>query len=107
MDPSFLSATQLADLVRSRKIGALELLDHYIGRTESLDGRINAIVVRDFDFDSFHRCLIVVADVTAYAALRVCARHSWTITIADVRWLLPCSPQHRRQRRASNPAMPR
>jgi amidase len=49
MDPTFLSATQLADLVRSRKIGALELLDHYIGRTETLDPRINAIVVRDFD----------------------------------------------------------
>ena len=49
MDPTFLSATQLADLVRSRKIGALELLDHYIGRTETLDPRINAVVVRDFD----------------------------------------------------------
>jgi amidase len=49
MDPTFLSATQLAELVRSRKIGALELLDHYIARTENLDGRINAVVVRDFD----------------------------------------------------------
>jgi amidase len=48
MDPTFLSATQLADLVRGRKIGALELLDHYIGRTERLDQRINAVVVRDF-----------------------------------------------------------
>jgi amidase len=49
MDPTFLSATQLAALVRDRKIGALELLDHYIDRTERLDGRINAVVVRDFD----------------------------------------------------------
>ena len=49
MDPTFLSATQLADLVRSREIGALELLDHFIARTEKLDSRINAIVVRDFD----------------------------------------------------------
>jgi amidase len=49
MDPTFLSATQLADLVRTRKIGALELLDHYIARTEQHDPRINAIVVRDFD----------------------------------------------------------
>ena len=49
MDPTFLSATQLADLVRTRRIGALELLDHYIGRTEQLDPRINAVVVRDFD----------------------------------------------------------
>jgi amidase len=49
MDPSFLSATALADMVRTRRIGALELLDHYIGRTEKLDSRINAIVVRDFE----------------------------------------------------------
>lgn len=49
MDPTFLSATQLADLVRTRKIGALELLDHYIARTEQHDSRINAVVVRDFD----------------------------------------------------------
>ncbi len=49
MDPSFLSAKALADMVRTRRIGALELLDHYIGRTEKLDSRINAIVVRDFE----------------------------------------------------------
>ena len=49
MDPTFLPATQLAELIRSRKLGALELLDHYIARTEKLDPRINAVVVRDFD----------------------------------------------------------
>jgi amidase len=49
MDPTFLPATQLATLVRDRKMGALELLDHYIDRTERLDPRVNAVVVRDFD----------------------------------------------------------
>ncbi len=49
MDPTFLPATALAELVRGRKLGALELLDHFIARTERLDPRINAIVVRDFD----------------------------------------------------------
>ena len=49
MDLTFLSATELAGLVRSGKIGALELLDHYIARTEQHDGRINAVVVRDFE----------------------------------------------------------
>jgi amidase len=49
MEPSFLSATALAELVRTGKLGALELLDHFIARTERLDTRINAIVVRDFD----------------------------------------------------------
>ncbi len=49
MDPTFLPATALAALVRSGKIGAKELLDHFIGRTERLDSPINAVVVRDFD----------------------------------------------------------
>jgi amidase len=49
MDPTFLSATALTALTRSRDIGCLELLDHYIARVERLDPRINAVVVRDFD----------------------------------------------------------
>lgn len=49
MDPTFLPAARLAELVRTRQIGCLELLDHYIARIERLDKRINAIVVRDFD----------------------------------------------------------
>lgn len=49
MDPTFLSAAALAELLRARKIGCLELLDHYIARIERLDGRLNAVVVRDFD----------------------------------------------------------
>ncbi len=49
MDPTFLSATQLAERLRRRELGCLELLDHYIARVERLDPRINAVVVRDFD----------------------------------------------------------
>ena len=49
MDLSFLSATALAELVRSRRIGCVEVLDHFIDRVERLDGPINAVVVRDFD----------------------------------------------------------
>ena len=49
MSPSFLSAEKLAGLVRSGEIGCLELLDHFIHRTERLNPRINAIVVQDFD----------------------------------------------------------
>lgn len=48
MDPTFLPAWRLAELTRKREIGCLELLDHYIGRVERLDSRINAVVVRDF-----------------------------------------------------------
>ena len=48
MEPTFLSATELARRLRAREIGCLELLDHYIARIERLDPRINAVVVRDF-----------------------------------------------------------
>src|SRR5215472_19089014 len=49
MDLSFQSAKKLAALVRRGDIGCLELLDHFIERVERLDGRTNAVVVRDFD----------------------------------------------------------
>jgi amidase len=49
MDPTFLSAKRQAALVRKGAIGARELLDHYIARIERLDGRLNAVVVRDFE----------------------------------------------------------
>ena len=49
MDLGFLSATALAELVRSRRVGCVEVLDHFIDRVERLDGPINAVVVRDFD----------------------------------------------------------
>jgi amidase len=49
MDPSFLPAWRLAELTRAGEIGCLELLDHFVGRTERLDPRLNAVVLRDFD----------------------------------------------------------
>lgn len=48
MDLSFASASFLAAAVKARQIGCLELLDHFIARVERLDGRLNAVVVRDF-----------------------------------------------------------
>src|SRR6187200_1542630 len=48
-DPSYLSAKRLASLIRGGKIGCLELLDHYIDRVERHDGKLNAVVVRDFE----------------------------------------------------------
>jgi amidase len=43
------SAGELARRIRDREISCLELLDHFIGRVEQLDGRTNAIPVRDFE----------------------------------------------------------
>jgi Asp-tRNA(Asn)/Glu-tRNA(Gln) amidotransferase A subunit family amidase len=36
-------------LVRRGEIGCPELLDRFIARVERLDGRTNAVLVRDFD----------------------------------------------------------
>jgi len=49
MDLAFESATRLAEKVRSGQTTARDLLDHCITRVESLDGPINAVVVRDFE----------------------------------------------------------
>lgn len=49
MEPTFLPAWRLAELTRTRAIGCLELLEHYIARVDRLNGRINAIVLHDFE----------------------------------------------------------
>ena len=43
------SARQLASLIRRKKIGCLELLDHYVERVERYNAQINAIVATDID----------------------------------------------------------
>lgn len=48
-DIAFRSANELAEMLRDKEIGSLELTDHYIDRIERLDGALNAVVVRDFD----------------------------------------------------------
>ncbi len=49
MDPSFLPAWRLAELTRAGEIGCRELLEHFIGRVERLNPRINAVVARDLE----------------------------------------------------------
>lgn len=46
-DVAFLSATELASRIRSRRIGCLELLDHFLARVERYNPRLNAVVVLD------------------------------------------------------------
>ena len=43
------SAVQLAALIRRKKIGCLELLDHFLARTETYNPKLNAIVWLDKD----------------------------------------------------------
>ncbi len=43
-------ALGLADLVRRKQVSPAELLDEAIARTEKVDGQINAVVVRHYDY---------------------------------------------------------
>jgi amidase len=45
----FRSAKELVALLQARKVSAVELLDCAIARIEAHDGKLNAVVVRDFD----------------------------------------------------------
>ena len=47
--PTYRSATDLIQALSTRQISARELLDAAITRIETLDPKINAVVVRDFD----------------------------------------------------------
>jgi amidase len=48
-DLAFKPATELARMIRSREIGCAELLDYFIGRMETHNPNVNAIIVQDLD----------------------------------------------------------
>ncbi|MDA9511213.1 amidase [Bradyrhizobium sp. CCBAU 11386] len=48
-DLDYGSISALLGALHARRMSALELLEHTITRIEALDGRINAVIVRDFD----------------------------------------------------------
>jgi len=66
-DIAFSSATRLAAMIRSRKIGCLELLDHYLDRVSRLNSRVNALAILD---DKRARARAKQAD-------RAAARNDW------------------------------
>jgi amidase len=46
-DIAFASAKRLAALIRRKKVGAVELLDHYLARVERHNPKLNAIIATD------------------------------------------------------------
>src|SRR6185369_4874325 len=48
-DLDYASIADLAAALQARKLSAIELLEVVIARIETLDSRINAMVVRDFE----------------------------------------------------------
>jgi amidase len=49
MDLHYASAVAIAAAIRERRVSSCEVLDAFLQRVARLDGRLNAIVVRDFD----------------------------------------------------------
>jgi amidase len=49
MNTELLSATELAALIRDRKLGSLELLDAQLARIDARNGEINAVVAMDVE----------------------------------------------------------
>ncbi len=47
MNPTFLPAHRLAALIRQKRVGCVELLNHYLDRVETHNPKLNAIVVLD------------------------------------------------------------
>lgn len=47
VNPAFLPAYRLAALIRQKRLGCLELLNHYLDRVEAYNPKLNAIVVLD------------------------------------------------------------
>ena len=46
---NFANTKELTAALAAKKISAVELTDHFIARIEALDGKINSMVVRDFE----------------------------------------------------------
>jgi amidase len=46
---NFANTKELTAALAAKKISAVELTDHFIARIEALDGKINSVVVRDFE----------------------------------------------------------
>ena len=62
-DLAFLSATELADLIRTRELSSEDLLRHYLDRVDRYNPDINAIVV-----DLREQALVLARDADAATA---------------------------------------
>lgn len=79
-DLGLLSATRLAELIRSKELASRELLDHYLWRVDKLNGDLNAIVT--FDVDNA-MALAVAADEKLASGAPVGPLHGLPISVKD------------------------
>jgi amidase len=78
---AFLSASELADLIRKKEISSVELTQHYMDRIERLDAGINAVVVRDFEAA---RKTALAADKTLADGAKLGPLHGVPMTVKEL-----------------------
>ncbi|MGB9369685.1 MAG: amidase [Xanthobacteraceae bacterium] len=74
------SATELASLIRRRKVSALELLDHFLARIEKYNPKLNAVIWMDRDKA---RKRAKAADAALKRGKRLGALHGVPMTIKE------------------------
>ena len=97
-DPAVQSAKRQAALIRRGDIGCLELLDHYIGRVERLDGQLNAVVARDFSRARKRARALdrrgAVADAGALHGVPMTVKESFNLAGLPTTWGVPERRDH-------------
>ena len=91
---AFRSATELARMVRAREIGCVELLDYFVGRMESYNPAVNAIIVQDLDAArgravAADEALSRGEDVGPLFGVPMTVKESFNLTGAPTTWGFP------------------
>jgi len=94
------SATELASLIRRKKVSALELLDHFLARVDKYNPKLNAIIWMDRDKA---RKRAKAADAALKKGKRLGPLHGVPMTIKEsyqvagspTTWGLPATPMDR------------
>jgi amidase len=79
-EPAFMSAVDLARMLRGKRISSVELTQYFIDRIERYDTKLNAVVVRDFE-----RALVAArkADEALARGVPLGALHGVPMTIKE------------------------
>lgn len=103
---AFSPASELARLIRRKRIGAVELTRHYIERIERYDPGLNAVVVRDFEraLDAARRADAAVARGHPLGPLHgvpMTIKEAFDVAGLPTTWGVP---EHRHHRAAADAA---
>jgi amidase len=90
-DLHFLTATDLAAMVRGKKIGARELLEHFLGRVETHNTALNAIIWMDTDgaraaADAIDTAVAAGTDPGPLAGVPMTVKESFNVAGSPTTW---------------------